>query len=170
MRRARELTIGVAIAAAALAIVAKGVSNYASSSNFGQMTIRLPNGSQVFVVHEQWGLHSDQLYVTQDSDGCRPPDPRTDFIDRYGDGKTLIYSTAADSLILYEEERQPATIRIQEPTTKWSRAHVAVRKAPWSAMRENPDKYHVKVMKVPGNEFCWINFFRDVGTSLRDYW
>src|SRR5215470_10206750 len=75
-----------------LAIVAWAVSNKLDSSNFGKFVITLPDGARVYVIHEQWGLHEEEISVTLNPDGCLPPNPVTDFIDTFGSENSLVYS------------------------------------------------------------------------------
>ena len=142
-----------------------GLSNYLGSSNFGKAVITLSDGSKVFVIHEQWGLHDERLSVTQNPDGCSPSNPDTDYIDQYGDGENLIYSVEKDGLVLYDDEYQTEEVKIHEPSKPWSSPKVIVKKARYSAF-DNPQVAGVRVLKVPVNQKCWINFFRKSRTSF----
>lgn len=118
------------------------------------------------MIHESWGLHSDELSVTQNPDGCVPPDPSTDYIDTYGDGTNLVYSAAEDGLVVYDPGD---VVGMHEPTKRWSGIRISVKKTlAWSQMLRNPHEYGVTVLRVPLNEICWKNFFRKAGTSLRN--
>src|ERR1700738_1998883 len=46
--------------------------NLSRSSRFGKLSIRLPDGSTAYVIRESWGLHTDQIAVSQNPDGCDP--------------------------------------------------------------------------------------------------
>lgn len=122
--------------------------NYLESPNFGVASITLRDGSKVYVVHEQWGLHEDELSVTQNRDGCVPPSPETDYIDTYGDGSTLIYSESKEGLVLYEEEHQPPAVTMHVPSRPWPNVRVIVKQGPVSAMAKNPDLYGARVLSV----------------------
>jgi hypothetical protein len=143
-----------------------GFSNWSESSNFGKEEITLANGSKVYVIHEQWGLHSDEISVTRNPDGCTPPNPATDYIDTYGDGETIAYSVTPRGLILYDDF--DPTVSMHEPSPPWSDISVSVKKERYlDDMLRDPNS-GVKVLKVPLNQVCWKNFFRKAGTSLRN--
>jgi hypothetical protein len=147
----------------------RGLSNRLDSSNFGKAEITLANGAKVYVIHEQWGWHSsgNEISVTRNPDGCVPPNPATDYIDTYGDGKTLVYSVTPGGLILYDDFDPAASMH--EPITRWSDINVSVQKTRnLESMVRNPKAYGVTVAEVPLNETCWKNFFRKAGTSLRN--
>jgi hypothetical protein len=97
--------------------VGYAISNWLGSSRFGKVAIPIGNGATVYVVHESWGLHSDEISVTLNPDGCVPPNPATDYIDTYGDGHSLVYSPAPNGLVLYTES---GSLTIQEPAVPWS--------------------------------------------------
>jgi hypothetical protein len=141
--------------------------NWLESSNFGKAVISLENGSKVYVIRESWGLHSDEISVTQNPDGCLPPNPARDYIDTYGDGHSLIYSVSGNELTIYDEA---GPTRIHEPDSPWTGVQVtvkALRDPSWTMMHQNPQQFGVIVVDVPLNEVCWKNFLRTAGTSLR---
>jgi hypothetical protein len=165
LKQTKRLLIAVVILCVLLAAAAWTLSNWFGSSNFGKAVIPLGDGSRVYVVHESWGLHEDELSVTRNPDGCVPPDPVTDFIDTYGDGSRLIYSFNENGLVLYDDEG-PAGMHA--PSKPWPNSKITVKKTRALAdMYVNPKQYGVTVLNVPLNEVCWRNFFRRAGTSLR---
>jgi hypothetical protein len=165
-RRTRVILLVVILTCTLLVTAWYALSNWLDSSNFGKVAINLNNGTRAYVIHESWGLQSNELSITLNSDGCLPPNPATDYIDTYGDGESLIYSVSGDQLILYDDE---GPVSMHEPTTPWSGVKVSVQKTrAWSDMFRNPQEFGVFIVKVPLNEFCWKNFFRKAGTSLRN--
>jgi hypothetical protein len=165
-KKNRVILATAAVGCALLYALWCGFSNWSESSNFGKREITLANGSKVYVIHEQWGLHENEISVTRNPDGCMPPNPATDYIDTYGDGETIAYSVTARGLILYGDFN-PA-VSMHEPSTPWSETNVSVRKERYlSDLLRDPDS-GVKLLRVPLNEPCWRNLFRKVGTSLRD--
>lgn len=147
-------------------IALKGFSNYLGASNFGKATVTLSDGSKVYVIHEQWGLHEDRIFITQNSDGCLPANPQTDYIDEYGDGRKIVYAVTNDGLDLYEDLHQPPAVTVHVPTNQWDHKIINVKRGPLSAMAQTPKEYGVIVLNVPLNERCLKNFFRNAGTSL----
>jgi hypothetical protein len=164
----KRLAIGFVVVCGLLVGILKGLYNYLSSPNFGIASITLRDGSKIFVKHEQWGLHEDELSVTRNSDGCVPPSRESDFIDTYGDGNTLIYSEAKEGLVLYEQKQQASEVTMHVPDRPWVNIKVEVKQGPLDAMEKNPDLYGAHVLSVPINQHCWINIFRKVETSLRN--
>jgi hypothetical protein len=168
-RRSKTVLFLVALTGVLLYALWHAISNRLNSSNFGKKEITLPNGSKVYVIHEQWGMHSlgNQISVTRNPDGCLPPNPATDYIDTYGDGQSIVYSVTPRGLILYDEFDPAASMH--EPTNRWSDIDVSVQKTrDLGDLVRNPTAHGVNVVKVPLNEMCWKNFFRKAGTSLRN--
>ncbi|HWW15085.1 MAG TPA: hypothetical protein VN310_10530 [Candidatus Dormibacteraeota bacterium] len=168
VNKSKIVLIAATVACALLYVLWSGFSNWSESSNFGKEQITLPNGSKVYFVHEQWGLHSsgNEISVTLNPDGCMPPNPATDYIDTYGDGETIAYSVTPHGLILYEQF-DPA-VSMHEPSTPWPDINVSVQKRrDLDDLLRDPNS-GVKILRVPLNEVCWKNFFRKAGTSLRN--
>lgn len=165
----RTLALAVLIAiCAGLFFAARGLANWLHSSRFGKREITLATGSKLFVIREEWGWHSSgsEISLTRNPDGCIPPNPDTDYIDTYGDGQSLVYSSTADGLILFEDLGQ---VSMHEPRYGWAGPKVSVQKtSALGNMLRDPKAYGVTVVKVPLNEVCWKHFFRNAGTSLRN--
>jgi hypothetical protein len=140
------------------------LGNLSESSRFGTLAIRLPDGSAAYVVRESWGLHTDQIAVSQNPDGCVPADPQHDYID--SDAHTLIFSQADGHLTLYESA---PPYGFHRPLQPWRGISVRVSTAldpSWGDLHSDPKKYGVVVLEVPLNEFCWSHLLRPV-SSLR---
>lgn len=165
LQKKHQIITGIIVICLLLTAAAFALSNWFGSSNFGKAVISMKDGSKVYVIHEQWGLHEDEISITQNTDGCKPPDPNTDYIDTQGDGESLVYSLTNNELVIYEEPNGDAahTLPWHQPSKPWLGVNVAVKQT-----RRNPREYGVTVLKVPLNETCWKNFFRKVGTSLRN--
>jgi len=166
LARTSRIVVPLAVLVCALLYA---LSNWLGSSNFGRIEIMMNNGLKVYVVREQWGLHSsgNEISVTRNPDGCIPPNPATDYIDTYGDGQSILYSVIPQGLILYDEFN--SSVSMHEPTVHWADIQVSVQKRrDLAAMRSDPKAYGVKVANVPLNEVCWKNFLRKAGTSLRN--
>jgi len=162
----KALVITAAMIGAVVVVGLWALSNKLGASKFGRSTVVLENGAQVYVVRESWGLHSEELSITQNPDGCLPPNPTTDYIDKFGDGHSLVYSIEGNQLILFSDE---GPLSIEPPQRQWLDVHVTIKKTrTWSEMLQNPGPYNVSVVTVPLNEACWKNFFRKAGTSLRN--
>lgn len=164
-RRNKKLLF-LAIAGVIVVALFVGISNWLDSSRFGKVKVTAGNGTPIYLIHESWGLHSDQISITRNPDGCVPPDPVNDYIDTYGDGHTVIYSATADGIVLYTDS---GPTELHQPKVPWEGVKVTVkRSSAWGEMLRNPSAHGVMVVKVPLNEVCWKNFFRRVGTSLRN--
>jgi hypothetical protein len=138
--------------------------NISESSSFGKVSIPLPDGSTAYVIRESWGLHTDQIAVSQNPDGCVPADPQHDYID--SDAHSVIYSEANGRFILYENA---PPYSIHRPLQPWKGDVVSVHSAvdpSWGDLHSEPKKYGAVVLEVPLNEFCWSHMFRPT-TSLR---
>ncbi len=141
-------------------------SNWLESSNFGQIAITLRDGSKVYVIHESWGLNSNQISLRLHPNGCAPPNPSIDYIDTGQNGNMLIYSITNEGLVVYDEFPTPS---IQKPVSPWPPGKITIKVAEnptLGMMLANPEKYGVTILRVPLNETCWVNFFRKAN-SLR---
>ena len=138
--------------------------NISESSSFGRVSIRLPDGSKAYVIRESWGLHTDQIAVSQNPNGCVPANPQHDYID--SDAHSVIYSESNGRFILFENA---PPYEIHKPLQPWKGDTVSVRSAlnpSWGDLHSDPKKYGVVVLEVPLNEFCWSHLLRPT-TSLR---
>jgi hypothetical protein len=124
--RSKVFLLAAALICVLLVAIWYGLNNWLGSSNFGKLAISAGGGSTVYVVRESWGLHSDEISLTRNPDGCVPPNPATDYIDTYGDGQSLVYSSAGDGLILYADS---GPVSIHEPTRGWAGVKVSVQNA-----------------------------------------
>ena len=164
-KRLMKVIILVLITAAIVGSVAFwSFGNISESSSFGKASIRLPDGSTVYLIRESWGLHTDQIAVSQNPNGCVPADPEHDYIE--ADAHSVIYAEANGQFILYENA---PPYGIHKPLQPWKADIVGVRSAvdpSWGDLHSDPKKYGVVVLDVPLNETCWSHLFRPV-TSLR---
>lgn len=145
----------------------RGLRDWFSSSSFGKISIRLSDGSKVYVVRESWGRHTDEISIRRDSDGCRASDPTTDYIDVEQNGNVLVYRVLESGLVVYTD---PPPNEIHAPTVPWTSngpTILATKQPAWIEMVQNPERYNVVAVRVPLNEVCLINFFRHEN-SLRD--
>jgi hypothetical protein len=145
----------------------QGFRNWLGSSSFGNASIKLADGSKMYVVRESWGRHTDEISIRRDSDGCRASDPKTDYIDVEQNGNTLVYKVTGNGLVIYTD---PPPNEIHEPTVPWasSRPTILATKQPaWIEMVQHPEQYNVVTMRVSLNEICLINLFRHEN-SLRE--
>ena len=165
IKRLAQVVVLVLIALATVGWVALWTfGNISESSSFGKASIRLPDGSTAYVIRESWGLHTDQIAVSQNPDGCVPADPQHDYID--SGATSVIYSEANGRFILYETA---PPYGIHRPLQAWKGDIVSVSSAvkpSWGDLHSEPEKYGVVVLDVPLNEFCWSHLFRPK-TSLR---
>lgn len=140
------------------------LGNLSESSRFGKIAIRLPDGRTTYVVRESWGLHTDQIAVSQNPDGCVPANAQHDYID--SDAHSLVYSQANGHLILYESA---PPYGFHRPVQPWKGDSVSVSTAvdpSWGDLHSEQNKYGVIALEVPLNEFCWSHLFRAT-SSLR---
>jgi hypothetical protein len=166
MQNIKVIVIAALLVCVLLAGGVWALFNWWESSSFGRVILSMGDGSKVYVVRESWGLHTDQISVTQNSDCCRPPNPASDYIDTYGDGHKLTYSVSGNELTIYDEAGR---VGIHEPSRSWSHVKVVLKKTrALGDMLANPRNYGVTILEVPLNEVCWINFIRKAGTSLRN--
>jgi len=138
--------------------------NISASSRFGKVAIPLPDGSMAYAIRESWGLHTDQVALSKNPDGCVPADPQHDYID--SDAHAVIYSEANGRFNLYETA---PPYRLHKPLQPWREDIVNVSSAvdpSWGDLHSEPKKYGVVVLEVPLNEFCWSHLFRPT-SSLR---
>src|SRR6185312_6908478 len=77
--------------------------NWLASSSFGKVSIKLADGSKVYVVRESWGRHTDEISIRRDPDGCRASDPTTDYIDVEQNGSVLAYRATRSGLFIYSD-------------------------------------------------------------------
>jgi hypothetical protein len=146
-------------------IFRKGLHNWLHSSNYGRKTIVLPDGNKIYIVRELWG-HREQLYITQDSDGCKPANAMTDYLLPVDAWSTLLYRTNPVGWTIYSDI---APREIQIPTREWthSKPTVVVARNPGvEDLYKNHEHYGISVMDVPLNEVCLVNLFREKN-SLR---
>jgi hypothetical protein len=144
------------VAAGTLAVFAK----WLVSGQFGKVSIRLRNGSNVYVVREARGLSSEQLSVTRNSDGCTSADPAKDYIYENPDRTELLYSITAEGLTIYDD---PFNVYIKEPANPWADIKVSMSRSKnpyYRDVRANPEKYGATLIEIPLNETCWWNLFR----------
>jgi hypothetical protein len=164
-KRLKQVTILFLVAVVFVGLVAFWSSgNISESSNFGKESIRLPDGSTVYVIRESWGLHTDQIAVSQNPDGCVPADPERDYIE--ADAHSVIYAEVNGHFDLYENA---SPYGFHKPLQPWKGDIVSVRSAvspSWGDLHSDPNKYGVVVLDVPLNELCWLHLFRPK-TSLR---
>jgi hypothetical protein len=71
MKRPAKITVILATALlfcciALVPLGKRGTRNWLGSSSFGKMPIKLADGSQVYVVRESWGRHTDEVSVRRD--------------------------------------------------------------------------------------------------------
>jgi hypothetical protein len=145
----------------------RGLRNWLDSSSFGRISIKLADGSKVYVVRESWGRHTDEISIRHDSDGCRVAEPKTDYIDVEQNGNALVYRVTGSGLLIYSD---PPPYKILSPTGRWNsnRPTILPTKQPaWIEMLQHPEQYNVVALHVPLNEMCLVNLFRHEN-SLRD--
>lgn len=158
-RRKRFIWIALAIVLSAVVASPIGLRNWFQSSNYGRSVIRLADGTKVYAVRQQWG-HRRQLYWTLDSDGCRPADPDTDYIETNEEVTVLVYRVTKDGLVLFSDLKP---FELRQPAHPWShpRTTVEVAKDPeWHDLVAHPEQFNVSIADIPNEEFCWINLFR----------
>lgn len=144
------------VAVGALAAFAK----WLASGQFGKVSIRLRNGSNIYVIREARGLSSEQLFVTRNSDGCTSADPANDYIYENPDRTELLYSITAEGLTIYDD---PFNVYIKEPANPWADIKVTMSSSKdpyYRDVRANPEKYGATLTEIPLNETCWRNLFR----------
>jgi len=149
------------VAAGTLAAFAK----WLTSGQFGKVSIRLRNGSNVYVIREARGLSSEQLFVTRNSDGCTSADPANDYIYENPDRTELLYSITAEGLTIYDD---PFNVYIKEPANPWADIKVTMSRSKnpyYRDVRANPEKYGATLTEIPLNETCWRNLFRRSNSS-----
>ena len=160
MRKSDTKHLLVLISTLALLGLLLGFAKLLVSGEFGRIAIRLPNGKQVYVVREDRGLSSQQVYLTQNSDGCVSADPRNDYFINNPSRPELLYSVTGDGIALYDD---PFQRYVMEPSVPWTNPKVSIirsRNPYYGDIRANPEKYGVFLVKVPLNETCWLNLFR----------
>jgi len=144
------------VAVGTLAAFAK----WLASGQFGKVSIRLRNGSNVYVIREARGLSSEQLFVTRNSDGCTSADPANDYIYENPDRTELLYSITAEGLTIYDD---PFNVYIKEPANPWADVKLTMSRSKnpyYRDVRANPEKYGATLTEIPLNETCWRNLFR----------
>jgi hypothetical protein len=163
-RLVRVIVIALIAVVITISVAFWTFGNISESSRFGKVSIRLPDGSTAYVIRESWGLHTDQIAVSQNPDGCVPADPQYDYIDT--DARSLIYSQANGHLTLYENA---PPYGFHPPLEPWKGNAVSLVTAvdpSWGDLHSDPQKYGAVVLEVPLNEFCLLHLFRPT-TTLR---
>jgi hypothetical protein len=138
----------------------KCLDNWLYSSRFGRLAIKLENGKRIYVVRESRGLNGDTLSITENSDGCTPANPATDYIEDGPTSDTILYAVTTRGLTLYDDPFQKFIV---EPQHLWTDTTVFMSrsKSPYYGdVQAHPSTYGAVLREVPLNEFCFRNFFR----------
>jgi hypothetical protein len=137
----------------------RGCENWLRSSNYGRTVIKLADGTNVYAVRQAWG-HRRQLYLTLDSDGCRPANPATDYILKNEAATVVVYRVTSTGLTIFSDLKP---FEIQQPSRPWThgRPTVVVAKDPEIGdLVRHAQQYSVSVADIPDDEVCLINLFR----------
>ena len=165
MRRLRLPTLILVCLLLVFPFAKLGIGNWFASSSYGKKQIVLADGTKVYVIRELWG-HRERLYITRDSDGCKPGDAKTDYLGPVDAWSILLYKVQPDGWSVYSDISPRETVA---PTQGWSQAKptVVVAKDPGiEDLYKDRDRYGISAINVPLNEICLINVFR-VENSLR---
>jgi len=159
-RRWLRLTILAAVVCASLSFfVWKGLRNWFQSSGYSRVVIGLSDDTKVYAVQQLRG-HRRQIYLTLDPDGCRPGDPKTDYIFPNESFTVVVYKVTSDGLTIFSDMKPD---QIERPSIPWARGNPSVVIATDPEIEDlvqNPTKFGVSVTDIANEELCWVNLFR----------
>ncbi len=134
-------------------LASKAFDNWDHSSSYGQETVKLANGTKIHIIRESWGLHFNQIHLSQRRNcECEPANPGTDYVLDFNSGE-LIYKVTSQGLNIYVPEPSD----IHKPLKEWANV---VSTGEYNEMAMHPSRYGAIKTRVPHDQWCLINWFR----------
>ena len=134
-------------------------NNWSLSSSYSRDVIRLADGSKVYVILEEWALHDKLLFITQNSCGCMPANPDTDYIFKSIGRYWLDYKVTDKGLVIFDRGDWRA------PNIPWTK-NKPIFEFLKSDMIEHPEAYGITALRRHSGQWCFLNLFR-ASSSLR---
>jgi hypothetical protein len=137
----------------------KGLTNWFNSSEYSRAVINLPDGTNVFAVQQRW-RHRRQIYLTLDSDGCKPANSKTDYVFPNESVTVVVYRVTSNGITIFSDMRPD---QVEQPSVPWPQGNPTVVIATNPEIEDlvrDPQHFGVSVTDISQSEICWLNLFR----------